>query len=86
MHLSPRCGSVVVNSLVVAASIVWQLVFYLIFVIWLYYYAVFGLVIILCMCEVGCLTLDNLVVASVFVVLLFRDLTTPESRVKVWRL
>ena len=27
-----------------------------------------------------------LVVASVFVVLLFRDLTTPESRVKVWRL
>ena len=42
--------------------------------------------IILCMCEVGCLTLDDLVVASVFVVLLFRDLITPESRVKVWRL
>ena len=30
-------GSVVVNSLFVVASIVWQLVFYLSFVVWLYY-------------------------------------------------
>ena len=52
----------------------WQLVFYLSFVVWLYY-AVVGLVIILCMCVVGCLTLCALVVASVYFVLLCRDLT-----------
>ena len=57
----------------------WQLVFYLSFVM---YYGVFGLVIILCLCAVGCLT----VVASVFVVLLCSELTTTESMVKIWHL
>ena len=37
-----------VDSLFVAASIVWQLVLYLSFAVWLYY-AVYDLVIILCM-------------------------------------
>ena len=57
--------------------------FYLSFVV---YNAVFSLVIILCLCTVGCSTGCTLVVASVFVVLLCRDLTTTESRVKVWHL
>ena len=35
------------------------------------------------LCAVGCLTVCSLFVASVFVVLLCRDLTTTESRVKV---
>ena len=61
----------------------WQLVFYLSFVV---YYAVCDLVIILCLCTVGCLSVCSLVVASVFIVLLCHDLTTTESRVKVWRL
>ena len=47
------------------------------------YYAVFGVVIILCLGAVGCLTGCGLVVASVFVALLCHDLTTTESRVKV---
>ena len=59
----------------------WQLVFYLSFVV---YYAVFGLVTILCLCAVGCLTGCALVVASVFAVHLCRDLTTTESMVNVW--
>ena len=60
----------VVNSDVVAVTIVWQLVFYLRFVV---YYAVFGLVIILCLFAVCCLTECVFVVASVIVVLLCRD-------------
>ena len=51
----------------------WQLVFYLSFEV---YYAVFGLVILLYLCTVSCLTGFDLVVASVFDVLLCRDLTT----------
>ena len=46
------------------------------------YYGVFGLVTILCLCAVGCLSGYALVVASIFDVLLFHDLTTTESRVK----
>ena len=46
----------------------------------------FGQVIILCLCAVGCLTGCALVVASLFVVLLCRNLTTTESMVTVWRL
>ena len=61
----------------------WQLVFYLSFVV---YYVLSGLIIILCLCAVGCLTGCALVVASVFVVLLCHDLTAIESRVNVWRL
>ena len=56
----------------------WQLVFYLRFMV---YYAVFGLVILLCVCAVGCFTGCALVAASVFVVLCW-DLTATESRVK----
>ena len=58
-----------------------QLVFYLSFVV---YYAVFGLMSILCLRAVGCLTGCALVVASVFFVLLCCDLTTTKSGVKVW--
>ena len=61
----------------------WQLVLHLSFVV---YFAVLGLVIILCLDAVGCLTGCALVVTSVFVVLLCRDLTMIESRVKVWHL
>ena len=50
------------------------------------YYVIFGLVTILCLCTVGCLSWCTLVVASVFVVLLCRGITTTESRLKVWRL
>ena len=39
-----------------------------------------------CLCTVGCLSVCTLFVASVFVVLLCRDLTNVESRVKIWRL
>ena len=74
------------SLIVVATSIVWHLVFYL----------KFCGVVVLCrlwysdhlmhmhswLLDFGCV----IVVASVFVVLLFRDLTTTESRVKVWRL
>ena len=48
----------------------WQLVFYLSFVM---YYSVFGLVFSLCLYAVGCLTGCALVVTSVIVVLLCRD-------------
>ena len=58
-------------------------VLYLSFVV---YYVLVGLVIILCLCAVGCLTGSDLVVASVFVVLLCHDLTTTESWVTVWRM
>ena len=58
-------------------------VVYLSFVV---YYAVFGPVISLCLCAVGCSTGCVLVVASVYVVLWCHDVTTAESRVKVWRL
>ena len=57
-------------------------VFYLSCVV---YYAVYGLVIILCLYAVGCLTGYALVVTIVFVVLLYHDLKAAESRVKVWR-
>ena len=50
------------------------------------YYAVNGLVSISCVCAVVCLTGWALVVVSVFVVLLCRDVLTAESRVNVWRL
>ena len=50
------------------------------------YHAVFGQVIILCLCAVNCLTGCALVVTSVFVVLLCPDVTAKESGVKVWRL
>ena len=56
--------------------------FYLSFIL---NYAVFALETILCLCAVGCLTGCALVVASVFVVLLWGHLTT-ESMVKIWRL
>ena len=48
--LSPVYGGGSVIVLVVTALIVWQLVFHLILVV---YYAIFGLVIILCLCAVG---------------------------------
>ena len=94
MHLSPPTSgygycpfyggdSVVVNSLFVAASIVWQLVLHLSFDMWLYY-VIFCQVIIFFIWVVGlmgCL----IVVVNVFGVLLCHDLTTAESRVKVWR-
>ena len=50
------------------------------------YYAVFGLVIILRLCAVDCFTECALVVASVFVAFLCRDLTSTESLVNVWHL
>ena len=50
------------------------------------YYAIFSLVIILCLCAVGCLTRCARIAASVFVVLLFLVFMTTESRVMVWRL
>ena len=69
----------VLLSLVVAATIVWQLVFYLSFAVY-YMYVVFRLVIIICLLTV------HVVVGSVCVVPLCRDLTPTESRAKVWRL
>ena len=61
----------------------WQLVFYLSCVV---YCAVFGLVIMLCVCPVDRLTGCALVVASVLVVLLCHNLTTADIRMEVWRL
>ena len=55
-------------------SIVWKLVLY------------FGFMVILCVSAIGCLIGCDLVVASVFFVLLCQDLTTTESRMNVWRL